>query len=143
MFNMCVIMIRRPPRSTRTDTLFPYTTLFRSLSSEIRFAEPPERAKGEMPAAERGSPRQEREDPQKIGRGEETAAGEGPRRRGMFEGFRQAPATDRGQGEKPKRGMFDGLKLLAERRPKGGRSEETTYEITPLMRLCEDVFGGT
>src|SRR3546814_19139181 len=28
-------MIRRPPRSTRTDTLFPYTTLFRS---EIEFA---------------------------------------------------------------------------------------------------------
>src|SRR3546814_3963789 len=26
-------MIRRPPRSTRTDTLFPYTTLFRSLRS--------------------------------------------------------------------------------------------------------------
>src|SRR3546814_11587216 len=26
------IMIRRPPRSTRTDTLFPYTTLFRSKS---------------------------------------------------------------------------------------------------------------
>src|SRR3546814_13737854 len=25
-------MIRRPPRSTRTDTLFPYTTLFRSMS---------------------------------------------------------------------------------------------------------------
>src|SRR3546814_2189176 len=41
-------MIRRPPRSTRTDTLFPYTTLFRSLdipqiraigaSGEERFA---------------------------------------------------------------------------------------------------------
>src|SRR3546814_18117727 len=34
---MCVVllffflMIRRPPRSTRTDTLFPYTTLFRSI----------------------------------------------------------------------------------------------------------------
>src|SRR3546814_13526807 len=28
MFFFC--MIRRPPRSTRTDTLFPYTTLFRS-----------------------------------------------------------------------------------------------------------------
>src|SRR3546814_6591730 len=26
-------MIRRPPRSTRTDTLFPYTTLFRSLGT--------------------------------------------------------------------------------------------------------------
>src|SRR3546814_12086255 len=33
LFNFFVIfflMIRRPPRSTRTDTLFPYTTLFRS-----------------------------------------------------------------------------------------------------------------
>src|SRR3546814_5741234 len=32
-------MIRRPPRSTRTDTLFPYTTLFRSLGprAEIVF----------------------------------------------------------------------------------------------------------
>src|SRR3546814_10782003 len=31
-------MIRRPPRSTRTDTLFPYTTLFRSGLSEGRGA---------------------------------------------------------------------------------------------------------
>src|SRR3546814_16373473 len=29
--NIFFLMIRRPPRSTRTDTLFPYTTLFRSL----------------------------------------------------------------------------------------------------------------
>src|SRR3546814_19656563 len=29
-------MIRRPPRSTRTDTLFPYTTLFRSLGDHRR-----------------------------------------------------------------------------------------------------------
>src|SRR3546814_1460288 len=28
-------MIRRPPRSTRTDTLFPYTTLFRSLNGKL------------------------------------------------------------------------------------------------------------
>src|SRR3546814_5404873 len=28
------LMIRRPPRSTRTDTLFPYTTLFRSLCTQ-------------------------------------------------------------------------------------------------------------
>src|SRR3546814_3112991 len=40
-------MIRRPPRSTRTDTLFPYTTLFRSLlrgqvlaQAQHRFARP-------------------------------------------------------------------------------------------------------
>src|SRR3546814_1661606 len=29
-------MIRRPPRSTRTDTLFPYTTLFRSRRTVLR-----------------------------------------------------------------------------------------------------------
>src|SRR3546814_16489413 len=29
------LMIRRPPRSTRTDTLFPYTTLFRSHGSHL------------------------------------------------------------------------------------------------------------
>src|SRR3546814_15069352 len=30
-------MIRRPPRSTRTDTLFPYTTLFRSQWTPVRY----------------------------------------------------------------------------------------------------------
>src|SRR3546814_6082091 len=30
MFVFFFLMLRRPPRSTRTDTLFPYTTLFRS-----------------------------------------------------------------------------------------------------------------
>src|SRR3546814_3671145 len=31
-------MIRRPPRSTRTDTLFPYTTLFRSHAAKVLIA---------------------------------------------------------------------------------------------------------
>src|SRR3546814_5925650 len=42
-------MIRRPPRSTRTDTLFPYTTLFRSaarVSSESREHEAVAEAQG-------------------------------------------------------------------------------------------------
>src|SRR3546814_2235933 len=39
-------MIRRPPRSTRTDTLFPYTTLFRSLVTA-------------RPALDRAPPKQE------------------------------------------------------------------------------------
>src|SRR3546814_19974106 len=37
IFNVCCfffLRIRRPPRSTRTDTLFPYTTLFRSGSTD-------------------------------------------------------------------------------------------------------------
>src|SRR3546814_20243144 len=41
-------MIRRPPKSTRTDTLFPYTTLFRSLDrrhrEQIGFRDPVSRA---------------------------------------------------------------------------------------------------
>src|SRR3546814_19912072 len=31
-------MVRRPPKSTRTDTLFPYTTLFRSLVLDAKVA---------------------------------------------------------------------------------------------------------
>src|SRR3546814_4222615 len=38
-------MIRRPPRSTRTDTLFPYTTLFRSQQG----VEPEQREQPPMP----------------------------------------------------------------------------------------------
>src|SRR3546814_7014098 len=40
-------MIRRPPRSTRTDTLFPYTTLFRSLE-DAHYAPYLERQQGEI-----------------------------------------------------------------------------------------------
>src|SRR3546814_20016884 len=48
------LMIRRPPRSTRTDTLFPYTTLFRSLpaSSATALPAPASAAKTAAPAAE-------------------------------------------------------------------------------------------
>src|SRR3546814_13349830 len=36
-FIIFFLMIRRPPRSTRTDTLFPYTTLFRSVGEPSGF----------------------------------------------------------------------------------------------------------
>src|SRR3546814_17536975 len=35
MFSFFFLMRRRPPRSTRTDTLFPYTTLFRSIEQYV------------------------------------------------------------------------------------------------------------
>src|SRR3546814_11712925 len=35
MYCVLLLVIQRPPRSTRTDTLFPYTTLFRSPLSHI------------------------------------------------------------------------------------------------------------
>src|SRR3546814_8428097 len=40
LVSLCFLMIRRPPRSTRTDTLFPYTTLFRSFLAETRRMHP-------------------------------------------------------------------------------------------------------
>src|SRR3546814_9099696 len=48
-------MIRRPPRSTRTDTLFPYTTLFRSPAAARH-------GQGSA-AANHGDPRQQSRDP--------------------------------------------------------------------------------
>src|SRR3546814_16779571 len=70
-------MIRRPPRSTRPDTLFPYTTLFRSHRVEaalrnqletleriadrhVETAEQHERAFGRIDADPRGAPRRRR-----------------------------------------------------------------------------------
>src|SRR3546814_10532372 len=37
LYHFFFLMIRRPPRSTRTDTLFPYTTLFRASSGAMSF----------------------------------------------------------------------------------------------------------
>src|SRR3546814_12000963 len=45
---VCFLMVRRPPRSTRTDTLFPYTTLFLALLGE--------RMEERLHEAEPGSP---------------------------------------------------------------------------------------
>src|SRR3546814_14894591 len=67
-------MIRRPPRSTRTDTLFPYTTLFRSaeltqkwqaekdkIHAEAKIKEELDAARGQLEQAQRAG------DPAKAG----------------------------------------------------------------------------
>src|SRR3546814_19048164 len=38
LFRVFFLMVRRPPRATRTDTLCPYTTLFRSPGDEVAAA---------------------------------------------------------------------------------------------------------
>src|SRR3546814_1158283 len=48
-------MIRHPPRSTLTDTLFPYTTLFRSCSARTAFFDASRRNRADEAAAERSS----------------------------------------------------------------------------------------
>src|SRR3546814_4033116 len=50
-------MIPRPPRSTRTDTLFPYTTLFRSSSISTAQGTSRPRSSDPLPRADRGEQR--------------------------------------------------------------------------------------
>src|SRR3546814_6265522 len=50
-------MIRRPPRSTRTDTLFPYTTLFRSHHTPCRSIPPAGRERDSLQATDTRSRR--------------------------------------------------------------------------------------
>src|SRR3546814_7188853 len=54
---MFFLMIRRPPRSTRTDTLFPYTTLFRS--HEYRCGEQARRDRLDLVSQKRAAQRTE------------------------------------------------------------------------------------
>src|SRR3546814_17866109 len=70
-------MIRRPPRSTRTDTLFPYSTLFRSAGAGPGIAERQEAVEGQLavvrcpdilPAVEaRHAPRRDIVEDQRVG----------------------------------------------------------------------------
>src|SRR3546814_4088878 len=56
-FSVCCffLMIRRPPRSTRTDTLFPYTTLFRSTTTRHRAPTPTSRSTDRSRSSSRGA----------------------------------------------------------------------------------------
>src|SRR3546814_7540767 len=47
LFFVFFLMIRRPPRSTRTDTLFPYTTLFRSCARPLPWLQSADRNRNE------------------------------------------------------------------------------------------------
>src|SRR3546814_18996975 len=112
-------MIRRPPTSTRSDTLFPYTTLFRSCD---RLARQPADLPRHGPAAPRS--------------GSERALPAG-RRAGQAGKLSPAASAD-GDAEEPGGRGTGGLL----RRPAGGqdRSEEHTYELQSLLRISYAVF---
>src|SRR3546814_5733842 len=106
-------MIRRPPRSTRTDTLFPYTTLFRS-------ARPDHHRRGARPGSLGSSESLEYRPPRwhchaacqfRVG------------------GALSSRATDPGGGGQ--------CAAAADRR---SRSEEHTSELQSLMRISYAVF---
>src|SRR3546814_5420294 len=106
-------MIRRPPRSTRTDTLFPYTTLFRSPGTRVAHTD-----------AVAGVPR---------GSGQHLQGDRCPRPGRVGLGT---------QGERRKRRRSDGQEEVRahEAAREHRRSEEHTSELQSLMRISYAVF---
>src|SRR3546814_3247311 len=121
-------MIRRPPRSTRTDTLFPYTTLFRSRDENA--AQPGERwGVGETHAVVAGSVNPPTPFTQIAADDLERKVAPGDKVEVML-GFGQCPVGQFGK-------RF-GAKLKKHMEAAGiwhpGRAEENTSEIQSLMR---------
>src|SRR3546814_8224069 len=132
-------MIRRPPRSTRTDTLFPYTTLFRSpASSELRS---PARSVGRNAEASRAAcPKIEQLERRSCGK---TRNHEIVDIRFEKHAFRLAlktvphdPLSERGRQVLRRIEQCEAVGLAGESR----RSEEHTSELQSLMRISYAVF---
>src|SRR3546814_2603783 len=123
-------MIRRPPRSTRTDTLFPYTTLFRSGRINTTQAEVDVfRAQGAHQATQHG---------QLFSRGKRTAY-----TADLFGTKLLAHGVETLdhslQGVRP--GGFAPLAVFAlDHGMRKARSEEHTSELQSLMRISSAVF---
>src|SRR3546814_11645424 len=109
-------MIRRPPRSTRTDTLFPYTTLFRSAKAREVDAFDERRGRGHrLDRIARPQPREQRDE------------------RDRLDPF--LAQTRHAERTKPLRQFTlgsDKQRLMG--------SEEHTSELQSLMRNSYDVF---
>src|SRR3546814_6984056 len=112
-------MIRRPPGSTRTDTLFPYTTLFRS-----RVPAPVLAGGGPSPSR-RSMPRRCRRGPRCAAWA--AASGRSP----------AAPGRPVAARRRDRAGSRQGVHAVGAAR---GRSEEHTSELQSLMRISDAVF---
>src|SRR3546814_1533728 len=132
-------MIRRPPRSTRTDTLFPYTTLFRSMvGAMIDKLNKPYEHLG-WPGGDRmgaDGPGDDRNGLVLLAIGLAMAGF------GVIQGHEQMIRLSAGAALFP---AFVGLALLLRRRwaraeAAGERSEEHTSELQSLMRISYAVF---
>src|SRR3546814_3977620 len=114
-------MIRRPPRSTRTDTLFPYTTLFRSCARLLRR----DRHDG-GPLGYIGASRRRSAPPPAF-------------RKVLWRVARRHRRLGQRSGEGAWRNRPRPLATRMRRRA-AGRSEEHTSELQSLMRISYAVF---
>src|SRR3546814_7197548 len=134
-------MIRRPPSCTRTDTLFPYTTLFRSRTdrSARRLARPEFEHLPEQ--------HQHRDDRGGLEIDRDRAVGRAKGGREDLRGDRRDhavaprdPRTHRNEGEHVEALVADREPGALEEGPARPRSEEHTSEPQSLMRLSYAVF---
>src|SRR3546814_4705306 len=133
-------MVRLPPRSTRTDTLFPYTTLFRSYSRRQtkKPASPGEKLAGPSERKGQTGRGNARPEPLKLR----------VRVRQSFRGpFRPSAHRLRSRsaraGRRSSRGRSAAKRERRDRarnRPQRSRSEEHTSELQSLMRISYAVF---
>src|SRR3546814_9217834 len=117
-------MIRRPPRATRTDTRFPYTTLFRSDAESGQAVGIHARALQRCAEArvDQAMHEEERREQQRVADQEEAE---------------RVLAVDERQGA----AQVDRQAVLAAvGRQRDGRSEEHTSELQSLMRISYAVF---
>src|SRR3546814_1774970 len=149
-------MIRRPPRSTRTDTLFPYTTLFRSKGQRNRNPDysRPHRGKQRHRAHERAPQGRSRNTQQRENHAPNHALGHGDDKRSLdhrpddldetlAQGIIELAIERYGR-----RDLFgeaspipEQKKGEVERDAEGNdRSEEHTSELQSLMRISYAVF---
>src|SRR3546814_4420507 len=112
------LMIRRPPRSTRTDTLFPTTTLFRS--PDALHPRPPPRSA-------------------KLFGTQGIVAGDACRDHQPAPGCKRRHAIGVAQGEREATRIDDQHRHL-QRQELLARSEEHTSELQSLMRISYAVF---
>src|SRR3546814_7859492 len=132
-------MIRRPPRSTRTDTLFPYTTLFRARQGHAA----PDQAAGAgenrqrvRSISQREAPRHRRPAPTRAAahdRGGHRLRRDVPCCGGHMEKCRMSALTDIFFPDLPRQ-------FAAVKPDPSERSDEHTSELQSLMRLSYAVF---
>src|SRR3546814_9084863 len=135
------LIIRRPPRSTRTDTLFPYTTLFRSLADHWRLHAG--RSRFAAPGHGQEKSRRNGQAPSHLRKGR---GRKGLRRQAGRQAVRPDGKIRRLRLQQKPLG-----RLCPDRLPNGlaqalspcrisGRSEEHTSELQSLMRISYAVF---
>src|SRR3546814_4708555 len=136
-------MIRRPPRSTRTDTLFPYTTLFRSpvatrSRAPAKTSKAPATRFRTAPTTDRRSSSDGQEPEKRRRRQPHRGAGAQQGNPRVYRGRQGREECGKGaQGGRQRRAIITGKSR------EGGpeeRSEEHTSELQSLMRISYAVF---